>query len=415
MSYAEIAELFKLFAISLLLGAFVGLERERQRNRPLGIRSFALVAGVGTASAYIADRTGQVWILPAAFLVIGALIVIGHLGYVEQGRRGLTTELAAVMTFAIGAIVQTGPLELAVALGVATAAVLHFKPQLHALADSAREKDIFAMLQFGLVAFVVLPVLPNRTYGPLDVLNPHNIWLMVVLVSGINFAGYIALKGVGNRAGGALSGLLGGLVSSTATTFSFSRRAHASQGFAYSAALAIILATAVTIPRMAVEIGVTNASFLRHVWLPLMIVFAASLIPFAVLWFARNERSEGDAPEVKNPVQIGSALAFGLLYGVVTLALTAAQQYYGSAGAYAVSALSGLTDVDAITLSTARLVGKGRLAVPQATDAVLIAYLSNLVMKGALAGFIGTPRLAKIIAISFGFSLVAGVLVIVLM
>ncbi len=415
MGYAEIAELFKLFAISLLLGAFIGLERERQPNRPLGIRSFAFVAGVGTASAYLAERTGHVWVLPAAFLVIGALIVLGHLGYVEQGRRGLTTELAAVMTFAIGAIVQTGPLELAVALGVATAAILHFKPQLHALADRAGEKDIFAMLQVGLVAFVVLPVLPDRTYGPLDVLNPYNIWLMVVLVSGINFAGYIALKGVGSRYGGALSGLLGGLVSSTATTFSFSRRAHASHGFAYSAALAIILATAVTIPRMAVEIGVTNASFLSQVWLPLLIVFVASLIPFGVLWFGRGGRSEGNAPEVKNPVQIGSALAFGLVYGVVTLALTAAQSHYGSAGAYAVSALSGLMNVDAITLSTARLVGSGKMGAAQATDVVLIAYLSNLLMKGALAGFIGTRQLAKIIGVSFGFALIVGVLVIVLM
>ncbi len=415
MSYVELAELFKIFAVSLLLGAFIGLERERQEQRPLGIRSFTLVAGSGTAAAYVAHETGMVWVLPAAFLVIGALIVIGHISYMEKGRRGLTTELAAVMAFGIGVIVQTGPMELAVALGVVTAAILHFKPQLHALADRAGEKDIYAMVQLGLVAFVILPVLPNETYGPLDVLNPYNIWLMVVLVSGINFAGYVALKFIGKRYGGVLGGVLGGLVSSTATTFSFSRRAHDSASFSYPAALAIILASAVAVPRMAVEIGIVNPSFLQDVWLPLLIVFLASVAPFVFLWFGPKVRSEGEAPEVKNPVQIGAALIFGILYGFITLALAAAQHRYGQAGAYFVSALSGLTGVDAITLSTARLVGTGRIGTAQATDVIVIAYLSNILLKGGLAVFVGTWRLGKIIAWSFGFALVAGMLVIVLL
>jgi uncharacterized membrane protein (DUF4010 family) len=415
VAYIDIAELFKVFAISLLLGAFIGLERERGKNRPLGIRSFAFIAGSGTMAAYIFERTGMVWVLPAVFVVVGALIVVGHLGYVEQGRRGLTTELAAVLTFGIGVMVHTGPMELGIALGVVTAAILHFKPQLHALAERMAEKDVYAMVQFGLVAFVVLPVIPNETYGPLDVLNPYNIWLMVVLVSGINLAGYLALKLIGTRYGGVISGLLGGLVSSTATTFSFSRRARDSSHFSYPAALAIILASGVTVPRMAVEIGVVNLSFLREAWLPLTIIFAASVAPFLFLWFGREQRSEGEAPEVKNPVQIGSALFFGVVYGLVSLALAAGEQYYGQAGTYVVSALSGLTDVDAITLSTARLVGQGRMGIPQATDVVVIAYLSNLLLKGGLAAFIGTRELGRIIAASFGFALVAGVLVIVLM
>ncbi|MFW5867537.1 MAG: MgtC/SapB family protein [Armatimonadota bacterium] len=415
MDYAELLELFTVFGISLLLGAFIGLERERREMRPLGIRSFIFIAGTGTVAAFVAEETGMQWVLPAAFLVIGALILIGHIGYLQEGRHGLTTELAAVMTFAIGIIVQTGPMELAVALGVVTAAVLHFKPQLHALADRAGSKDIFAMLQFGLVAFIVLPVLPDETYGPFDVLNPYNIWLMVVLISGINLAGYIALKLIGSRYGGVISGLLGGLVSSTATTFSFSRRAHDSESFSYPAALAIILASAVAVPRMAVEIGVVNSAFLAEVWLPLLIVFLASLAPFAFLWFTAEGRSEGEPPEVKNPVQIGAALIFGALYGLIMLGLAAADHYYGDTGTYVVSVLSGLTDVDAITLSTARLVGQERIGVAQATDVIVIAFLSNMLLKGGLAAFIGNRKLGKIIAVSFGFTLVVGVLVIVLL
>ncbi len=412
MSYADLAELFKVFAVSLVLGAFIGLERERAEMRPLGIRSFTLIAGVGTITAVVAEETGTVWIMPAAFLVLGALLVIGHLGYVEEGRRGLTTELAAMMTFGLGIMVYTGPMELAVALGVVTAAILHFKPQLHALAEEAGEKDIFAMVQFGLVAFVVLPVLPNQAYGPFDVLNPYNIWLMVVLISGINLVGYVSYKLIGRRYGGALSGLLGGLVSSTATTFSFSRRAGDDSAFSYPAALAIILATAVTVPRMAVEIGVVNQQFLADAWLPLLIVFAASLAPFVYYWFSSEQGSEAEAPEVKNPVQIGAALLFGVLYGAITLALTAAEHHYGQAGTYTISALSGLTDVDAITLSTARLVGKGRMAAAQGVDAIVIAYLSNLVLKGALAAFVGTRQLARIIGPAFGFAFIVGLIVI---
>lgn len=415
MNYVELAELFKVFAVSLLLGAFIGLERERREMRPLGIRSFTFIAGTGTVAAYVAAEMDMMWVLPAAFLVIGAIIILGHLDYVPEGRHGLTTELAAVMTFGIGVLVQTGPLELAIALGVTVAAILHFKPQLHALADMAGRKDIFAMLQFGIVAFIVLPVLPNQTYGPYDVLNPHNVWLMVVLVTGINLVGYVALKLIGTKQGGAISGLLGGMVSSTATTFSFSRRAGENPAFSDAAALAIILASAVTVPRMAVEMGVVNLSFLAQAWLPLVIVFLASVAPFVYLWLRGPGVSEGAAPEVRNPVQIGSALIFGALYGLVTLGLAAAQQHYGQTGAYAVSFLSGLTDVDAITLSTARLVAEERLAVAQATDVIVIAYLSNLLFKGGLAAFVGSRKLGKVIAASFGFAMVAGILVIVLL
>lgn len=415
MNYAELAELFKLFAVSLVLGAFIGLERERKEKRPLGIRSFAFVAGIGTAAAHVAERTGMVWVLPAAFVVIGALIVIGHIGYMAEGRHGLTTELAAVMTFGIGILVHTGPLELAVALGVVSAALLHFKPELHALADRAGGRHMYAILQFGMVAFVVLPVLPNRAYGPFEVLNPYNIWLMVVLVSAINLAGYASYRLIGPQRGGAVAGLVGGMVSSTATTFSFARRAHNTAGLNYAAALAIILATAVTVPRMAIEVGVVNLEFLAYLWPALLAVFGASLVPFAVLWFTGRGRSETEAPEVRNPVQLGAALIFGAIYGIITLAMAAGEHYYGDAGTYLVSALSGLTNVDAITLSTARLVGRGDLAAESGKNVVVIAYLANLLLKAALACVVGNRRLGRIVCASFGAAFVVGLLVIVLM
>jgi uncharacterized membrane protein (DUF4010 family) len=415
LDYTELLQLFKIFAVSLVLGGFIGLERERKAMRPLGIRSFAFISGIGTLAAYVAETTEMLWVLPAAFLVIGTLIVIGHIGYLDQGRRGLTTELAAVMTFGIGILVQTGPLELAVALGVTTAALLHFKPQLHALADHAGGKHMYAMLQFAMVAFIVLPVLPNEPYGPFNVVNPRNIWLMVVLVSGINLAGYVAYKLIGPQSGGAVAGLLGGMISSTATTFSFARRARSASSFNYVAALAIILATAVTVPRMAIEISIVNQQFLRYAWPALLIVFGASLVPFAYLWFSGRGREDAEMPDVQNPVQLGAALIFGAIYGIVTLAMAAGEYYYGEAGTYLVSVISGLTNVDAITLSSARLAGRRDIPMALAQDVVVIAYLSNLLMKAVLAAIVGNRRLGKIVIASFGLTFVVGLAVIVFM
>ncbi len=412
MSYLEMAELFKVFAISLVLGAFIGLERERGQDRPLGIRSFSLVAGLGTLTALIARQTEMLWLLPAAFLVLGALLVVGYVASRERGRLGLTTELAGLATFGLGVLVFIGPIELAVALGVVTAALLHFKPQLHALADRAAEKDMLAMVQFGLVAFVVLPVLPNRNFGPYEVLNPYHIWLMVVLVSAINLAAYVLLKFAGGRRGSAVSGLLGGMVSSTATTYSFSTRARECEALSYSAAIAVIAASAVTAPRIAVIAGLVNVRVLPAIWLPLLVVFEASALPLVYYWTRIPNETIADRPEIKNPVQLGAALIFGLLYAVVSFAVAAAQAEYGTTGMYVVSAVSGLSGVDAITLSVARLVGAGRLAASQAADLLIVAYLANLLAKGALAALVGTPRLARIIAVAFGSAFVTGIIVI---
>lgn len=414
MSYLELAELFEALAVSLLLGAFIGLERERAKERPLGIRSFMLVAALGTSGAIIADRTGAPWVLPALFVVVGALLITSHVQLAQGGRKGLTTELAGLFTLAIGALVYIGPMALAVALGVVTAALLHFKPELHALADRAGEREMVAMVQFGLVAFVVLPVLPNRCFGPYKVLNPYNIWLMVVLVAGINLASYLALKLVGTRAGGLTAGLLGGLVSSTATTYSFSHRVREHSALTESAALAIILATAVTVPRMAVLVGVAHPMLLRAAGLPLALVFAISVLPGLLLWRRACKQADEPAPEVHNPVQIGAAVLFGAIYALVTLALAAAQQGFGEAGTYAVSALAGLADVNAITLSTARLVATERLTTTTGADMIVIAYLANLLGKGVLAAIVGTPALARIVAPAFAFTFALGIVVVLM-
>jgi len=212
-----------------------------------------------------------------------------------------------------------------------------------------------------------------------------------------------------------VAGLLFNKVSSTATTYSFSQRAHVAPALNYIATLAIILATAVTIPRMAIEIGAVNQQFLASVWPSLLIIFAASLVPVAALWFWHRSDSGTGAPEIDNPVQLGAALIFGLLYGIITLGMAAGEYYYGDAGTYLVSAISGLANVDAITLSSSRLVGQGRLPVETARNVIVITYMSNLVMKAVLATLIGNRRLGRAVAASFAAAFIAGLLVMLLM
>lgn len=405
----DMVYLFERFAVSMLLGAFIGLERQRGEHGALGIRTFSLLAGLGTLGAMLASTANSPWLLPAIFLALAGLIIIAR-PWRERTEEwpGLTTEVAALMTFGLGVLVYYGPTELAVALGVVTAALLHLKPELHSAAGRVGAKDLYAMLQFGLVAFVVLPVLPNRAMGPLNVLNPHHAWLMVVLVSGISLGAYVALRLIGPRHGALASGLLGGTISSTAVTFSFARHAKQTPDFSRPAAIAVVAATAVTVPRMAVEMGVVYPKILADAAAPLGCLLVAALIPLLLLWARYARSAPQEAPEVKNPVRLGMALTFAAIYAVVILAVAAARHYLPAAGLYTVGALSGLTNVDAITLSTARLAAEEHLSNAQAIDVIILGFLANLVFKGGIAAALGTRAIARDLAAAFAVAIVAG-------
>ena len=402
-------ELFQRFAVSMLLGAFIGLERERGKHA-VGIRTFCLVAGLGTLAAMLASNANSPWILALVFVAVAALVIASRYAPAKSkgSGPGITTEVAALMTFGLGALVYYGPMEVAVALGVVTAAVLHFKPQLHSLAKRVGSADLLAVLEFALVTFVVLPVLPDRPMGPLQVLNPNHVWLMVIFVSGISLVGYVALKLIGPRHGALASGLLGGTVSSTAVTFSFARQARETPDFSRPAAVAVMAATVVTVPRIAVEVGVVNSAMLREAAAPLACLLVAALLPLLFYWLRCQTNEAQDAPEVKNPVNLGMAIVFAAIYATVMLGVEAARQYLGDAGLYTVGALSGLTNVDAITLGTARLAAAGRLANAQGIDVIIIAFLANLVFKGSIALALGTRTLAREVAVAFALAILVG-------
>jgi uncharacterized membrane protein (DUF4010 family) len=402
---------FVQLGIALLLGLLVGLQREKADGTVAGIRTFPIIALFGALCAVLAEIFGA-WVLAAGVIAVAVLFVIGNLARIQAGDidPGLTTEFAGVLMFAVGACVVAGPMPVAVAAGGATAILLQLKAPMHRFVDQVGESDMKAVMQFTLITLVVLPVLPNRTYGPYDVLNPFQVWLMVVLIVGISMTGYVAYKLFGQRAGSLLGGLLGGLISSTATTVSFSRRAKTAPVISNMAAGVIMLASTTVFLRVLIEIGAVAAGSFRQLAPPLAIMLVTCiLISLAAFRFGRQEAEH--LPEQGNPAELRSALVFAAVYAVVILAIAAAKDHFGPKGLYVVAVLSGLTDMDAVTLSTAQLVEHGRLPAAAGWRTILVASVSNLVFKTIIVGLLGGRVLFKRMAVLFGLAIAAGTMI----
>lgn len=410
----ELSSVFYRFAVALGLGLLVGLQRERTHARLAGLRTFSLATVFGTLLGFLSQELGGL-VLAAGFVAVAALLVTGNLLLIREETvdPGLTSEVALLVMFAVGALVASGPVPVAVALGGTTAILLHMKEELHELAGGLGEKDLRAIMQFVLVSLVILPLLPDRAYGPYGVLNPREIWWMVVLVVGVSLGGYLTLKRLGPRRGSLLGGLLGGLVSSTATTVSFARRSVDSRAASRVAVVVVTLASAVVFVRVLVELAVVAPSSLAVMAPPIVVLLVVLLALALTLWW-RTGRTRVELPEPSNPSELGSALLFAGLYALVILMVTATQEEFGDTGLFVAAALSGLTDMDAITLSTAQLVRAGRLEADPGWRLVVIGALSNLVFKGAAVAVLGDRHLLRRIAVAFGSTVAVGVLLLVL-
>lgn len=401
--------LFQSLAISLLLGGLVGLQRQHVDSPLGGVRTFPLVTIFGSLCVILAEPFGG-WLVAAGLLATVAVIALGSRQVRTQADRGITSEAAMLVMFAVGALCVSGPIIIAVAVGAGVAVLLQFKPQLHGVVTKLGDADIKAIMQFVLITFIVLPVLPNETYDPFEVLNPHEIWLMVVLVVGISLGGYISYKFLGHQAGVILSGLLGGVISSTATTASYSRRSAEQPAMVPTAATVICLATGVSFVRILLEVAVVSRTLLPAV-APLLVGLTVVSLLFALLYGCRGRKPQEKMPSQGNPSELKSAILFGVLYGVVLISVAASKEYLPHSGLYAIAALSGLADLDAITLSTARLVESERLSTDSAWRSILIAALSNLVFKSGLVLVLGDRKLFRDVVWMLGGSSLLGAVV----
>lgn len=406
-------QLFGRFAIALLIGTLIGLEREYSRLKDesrafAGIRTYPLIALLGCTAALLSEEAGA-WAFGMILLVLVALVTVAYAVAARAGSVGMTSEMAAIVVFVCGALAYWGHLVLSAALAVTTFGFLTLKPQLHGLAQRISAEDLYATLKFAVISLIVLPVLPNQNYGPppFDAFNPYRTWLMVVFISGISFLGYVLIQVAGSRRGIGLSGLLGGLASSTAVTLTFSERSDAHPELARPLALAITLAWTVMFGRVIVEVAVLNQALLRVLWLPLAAGMVAGL-GFCIYYYFSQRTAEESEVKLSNPFELGTALKFGLLYAVVLLIAKAAEFYFQDAGLYAASVLAGLTDVDAITLSMAELSkGTGGITTSTASVAVVLAVISNTVVKGGIAFAIGSDTLRRALLPPFVAMLVA--------
>jgi uncharacterized membrane protein (DUF4010 family) len=400
------------------MGFLVGLQREYAHGDPgkeifAGERTFSLMAMIGCAAAMASDLLGSPWPFIGIILALSAFIAIAYFVGAWRGAVGLTSEVAALLIIIAGALCYWEYLALAAAITVATTVLLSLKVQMDSIIRRISPEDIRATLMFAVITVIILPVLPNQAYGPppLDVLNPYKIWMMVVFISGISFLGYLLIKLVGARQGIGLTGLLGGLASSTAVTLSFAQRSQDEQELAKPFALAITVAWTVMFGRVVVEVAALNRDLLSELWLPMAAAAGVGLVYCAYLYLSQRTDKEGDV-EFSNPFELGPAIKFGLFFAFILLISKAAQVYLGNTGVYISSILAGLADVDAITLSMAELSGPaGELDVGTAAQAIVLATMANTAVKGGIVLTSGSRSLRRALLPGFLLMLVTGIAV----
>ena len=404
----ETPELLQSFAVAVGLGLLVGLQREWEHNRIAGIRTFALASLFGALSGVMAQTYGG-WIIAAALVAISAMIVPSYLASLRQTEPdpGLTTEMALLITFATGVIAVMGYRIVAVVVAASVMVLLQSKKRLHQLVHAIGENDLREIARLVLIGLVILPVLPNKSYGYEGVLNPFSIWLMVVLIVGVSLAAYLASKFLGPSRGIAIAGILGGLISSTATTASISQRSSRTGAHALPLAVITLISSAVVFVRVIAEVMLVGPQVISRMLPPLLVVMiVAGLVAAIAHRFAT--RHQGAGAEESPPSELKSAVVFGLLYVLVLLAASYARKHFGDAGLYTVAAISGLTDMDAITLSTATLANKGQIDPSTAWRVIMTGGMANLLFKSGLVLAMGSRAFIRPVLLGFAITIVFG-------
>jgi uncharacterized membrane protein (DUF4010 family) len=407
-------EIFKRLGLALAIGLLFGVERgwhtreESGGDRVAGVRTFALMGLLGGVSGWLARILGP-GTFGLLFLGYAALVTFAYwLGSQRDKDLGITTEVAELLVFALGGAVMLGEMAPAAAAAVAATALLAAKSALHRWIGRLQRLELTAALELAIISVVLLPLLPDEGFGPGGALNPYELWWAVVLVAGVSFVGYIAIRSAGAQTGTLIAGLLGGLASSTATTLAFSRMARRTAALGPALAVGAVLAGSI----MFLRILVIAAVFNRPLALALAVPMAAmALTGGAGALLLRVLAPEGephpDLPQLSNPLELGTALKFGALLAVIVLATSLFQTWFGAAGVYAVAAVSGLTDVDAVTISMARM-SQQDLQPAVATTAIVTAASVDTAVKAGIALVVGGAGIGLRVVAVYVAVLVAG-------
>jgi uncharacterized membrane protein (DUF4010 family) len=405
------------FLIRMLLtagiGFVLGLEREfsqysEKSETFAGLRTFTLVALLGFLTAYL-GITFTYWIFIAGFLGVVSIVAISYWVTASKGDIGSTTEFAIIFTFLLGGLVLVGSINVSLALTVITLVLLSLKLTFRTMIGQLTQKELYAFVRFVAVALLILPFLPNEFYGPYAVINPREVGWIIVLTSGIGFVGYILMKFLGTDRGILLTSILGGLVSSTLVTFMFSKKSKETPELSQNYAVGIFAAATIMVLRIFLLVFIFNKTMLIQLTIPLLIIL---LTAFGIALYFYNKQYEKqhavDKIMLGDPLNIKNAVFFGIFYMGILLLVSYANYAYGTKGIYLSSAISALTDIDAIAISVSKL-GGTTMDLLIAQNAILLATLSNTVVKIGIAVFTGSRQLKKYVLIGYGFIFIAGI------
>jgi uncharacterized membrane protein (DUF4010 family) len=392
------------------VGALIGIERERSLKKEdviAGVRTFILISLLGTLTALIAEQYTPGFII-ASFAGLVILIGLGYAANVYLSKaRGLTTEITGLLVFLLGFMCYDGGTRtIAIMLGIVVAVILAIKESIHEFAREVESGELFATLKFLVITFIILPLLPNRTIDPFDTVNPYKVWLMVILISGISYLGYVLMKLLGTERGIEVTGFLGGLASSTAVTTAMAAKVRETHSLLKPAVFATVIAGTMMLPRVLIEVSVVNANLLQHLILPMGVMLVVGITASFVVSHRKTELKT--KLKLESPLALKPALKFGVLFVIVLLASSISRQYLGDYGVYMTSAIAGLVEVDAIVLSMATISARGDMGMDVAVTAILIAVIVNTFIKFIYARLLGTKEFARLVGRAFGAVIIAG-------
>lgn len=409
--------LFARFGLALFLGFLIGLEREREKIMVYaGMRTFALISLLGAVLAFVSEQITGAWLFVVGFSIVALFGMIAYHRGFETGHTGITTEVVSLLAFMLGAMVYWDMLTLASAMTVVVVMILSFKPNLQTFLANVDREDIRAGLEFAIVWVIVLPILPNRTFGPFAVLNPREVWLMVVFVAALNLASYVLSQLYGARRSIGLTGVLGGMISSTAVTYEFAHRSKNEDEQQYDRIFALAIAVASTgmffrVPVLALLI---NSSLGLRLLYPMMAGAIVCALGVAFLaWRLRRIRTGDEelrGKAARSPFALRPALQFGVLFAVILWLSKAAQVYLGDTGAYISSVVGGIAGLDAVTLSMAKLASAG-ISQSVAMRSVTLGAVANMLFKGGIAAVLGGGAVRRQVMPLFALASVVSIVV----
>lgn len=392
-------DIFQKILTGLVLGALIGLEREQDvPSKFAGIRTFALFGVLGALAESLLQDKVFFWILTGSvFLLIIAAYITSSL---KTKTMGATTELAAIGVYIMGILAGRGEYLLGVSLTLLILIILHFKNPIHKFVHRVSEEEITSTVKFMIIAFIILPLLPNKTYGPFDVFNPYLIWLMVVFISGISFASYLAIKFLGAKKGIGVTGFFAGLISSTALALSFSQESKKHPNITYPFVFALLIASSAMFFRVLFVLAVLSTDLFRLLLAPFGTMgILGSLLAFSY-WRKKEPHKEAEhqlqshAEKLESPFTLKPALKFAVVFAAILFVTKIALHYFGSRGLYVTSFLSGILDVDAITVSLAKL-NQPEVSLKIISLGIFLAAVTNTVSKGVIVFLFGNKQVAR--------------------